>query len=313
MDLFGIEGNPIPEGATIGTVVTAGGVRLRYALWQSNEPVRRGTILLMQGRAEAIEKYFEVVEDLRRRGFAVATFDWRGQGGSERQLKDPRKGHVDSFAEYDRDLDAVTQQVLLPDCRPPYFALAHSTGALIAVRAAVDGRARFERMVLASPLIAIGRSNPPEPIAAKASAVMTAIGLGEINAPGEARETIARLAFEGNRLSGDAGRFARNKTLAVKLPQVFVEGPTFAWLHAAYGATRAAAAPGFASRVKVPALVLIGALDRLVSVAAAERFATGLRAGAHAIVAGAQHELLMERDPIRAQFYAAFDAFIPGS
>ena len=39
------------------------------------------------------------------------------------------KGHVDSFEEYDRDLDAFMQHVALPDCPAPHFALAHSTGA----------------------------------------------------------------------------------------------------------------------------------------------------------------------------------------
>jgi lysophospholipase len=31
------------------------------------------------------------------------------------------------------------------------------------------------------------------------------------------------------------------------------------------------------------------------------------------VIPGARHEILMERDAIRAQFWAAFDAFIPGS
>ena len=39
----------------------------------------------------------------------------------------------------------------------------------------------------------------------------------------------------------------------------------------------------------------------------------GLRAGSHLIVAGSRHEIMMERDAYRSQFWAAFDAFIPGS
>ena len=38
-----------------------------------------------------------------------------------------------------------------------------------------------------------------------------------------------------------------------------------------------------------------------------------LRAGSHLIVPGARHELLMEQDRYRAQFWAAFDAFVPGT
>ncbi len=38
-----------------------------------------------------------------------------------------------------------------------------------------------------------------------------------------------------------------------------------------------------------------------------------LRAGSHLVVVGAQHELLMEQDRFRSQFWAAFDAFVPGT
>ena len=313
MDLFGIEGNPIPDGATVGTVVAADGVRVRFARWRATQRRGQGTVLVLQGRGEAIEKYFEVIGDLRKRGFAVATFDWRGQGGSERHLRNAMKAHVDSFAEYDRDLEAFTQHVLLPDCPPPYFALAHSTGGLVALRAAANGRARFNRMVLAAPLIGFGPSRPPEPIASKIAAVMTAIGLGEISAPGQAKETMTRIPFAGNKLTSDAERFQRNKEMAVKLPQMFVEGPTFGWLYAAYRATHEAAEPAFPPAIKVPALFVFGALDTVVSIAAIERLTSEMRAGGAVVIPGAQHELLMERDAIREQFFAAFDAFIPGS
>jgi lysophospholipase len=44
-----------------------------------------------------------------------------------------------------------------------------------------------------------------------------------------------------------------------------------------------------------------------------ERFSVRLRAGSHLIVPGSKHELMMERDVYRSQFWAAFDAFVPGS
>ena len=51
----------------------------------------------------------------------------------------------------------------------------------------------------------------------------------------------------------------------------------------------------------------------MVSVPAIERLAAELRAGGQIVIPGARHELLMERDRVREQFFAAFDAFIPGS
>ena len=53
--------------------------------------------------------------------------------------------------------------------------------------------------------------------------------------------------------------------------------------------------------------------DQIVSTAAIEDIAIRLRAGSHLIVAGARHELMMEQDRYRVQFWAAFDAFVPGT
>lgn len=311
MELFAIDGNPIPEGAITGTAVAADGVRVRYARWRATTRRGQGTVCLLQGRGEAIEKYFETIGDLRGRGFAVATFDWRGQGGSDRRLRDPMKAHVDSFAEYDRDLEAFVQQVVLPDCQPPYYALAHSTGGLVALRAVAGGRARFQRMVFSAPLVDFGPTRPPWPIASKIAAVMTAIGLGEVSAHGQATETLARTPFEGNKLTGDPVRYERNRQLAIQLPKLFVAGPTYGWLFAASRALDELSEPGFAASLKVPSLFIIGALDRVVSVQAVERLAAEMRSGGQLVIAGAEHELLMERDRIREQFFAAFDAYIP--
>ena len=99
--------NPIPPGATLLSVRTADGLSLRVATWAPTARVVHGTVCLVQGRAEFIEKYFETVAELRGRGFHVVAFDWRGQGGSDRTVEDPHKGHVDDFAEYRLDLAAV--------------------------------------------------------------------------------------------------------------------------------------------------------------------------------------------------------------
>jgi lysophospholipase len=94
MTLVSIPGNPCPGDAVTGRVATPDGVELRFVRWAPPAGAK-GTVCLFGGRGEFIEKYFETVRELRQRGFAVATMDWRGQGRSSRQLPDPRKGYVD--------------------------------------------------------------------------------------------------------------------------------------------------------------------------------------------------------------------------
>ena len=77
--LFELDGNPLPEGIACGFLSTPDRVRLRFAVAPSRLGSTRGTVVLLQGRNEAIEKYFETIADLTALGYAVATFDWRSE------------------------------------------------------------------------------------------------------------------------------------------------------------------------------------------------------------------------------------------
>jgi len=250
---------------------------------------------------------------LRRRGFGVATLDWRGQGGSERRLRNKRKGHVDSFEEYDRDLDAFIEQVALPDCPPPYYALAHSTGGLILLRAARDGRARFTRIVLNAPLLGLAPTRSSPEFGFRLAALLTAVGLGELEISSRVTKTIDKMPFANNPLSSDPVRFERNREIYMKLPQLAIGSPTFAWLYAATLAMRETMAPDFGPSIRIPILIVVAGQDKVVSLKAIEAVAAELRVGGQVAIGAARHEVLMERDILREQFWAAFDAFIPGT
>ena len=67
MELVSLAKNPVPSGGTVGSFRGYDGAELRFARWDATRMPRRGTICLFGGRAEFIEKYFEVIADLRRR------------------------------------------------------------------------------------------------------------------------------------------------------------------------------------------------------------------------------------------------------
>ena len=180
--LVEIPSNPVPKGAVVDTLTTDDGVELRYARFPPNRSPVRGTVVILHGRTEFIEKYFETINDLRRRGFAVATFDSRGQGGSSRLLGNPRKGHVRDFADHVNDFEMVMQEVVLPDCPPPYYVLAHSTGAAVALLSAERLRTQIDRMVLTAPLLALAHGRPK--LLAQITGFLMHFGLGEAFSPG---------------------------------------------------------------------------------------------------------------------------------
>jgi lysophospholipase len=311
MNLLSIPDNSRPDGAVTGAVETSDGVALRFARWGS--PVDgKGTVCVFTGRGEFIEKYFETVRDLQQRGFAVATMDWRGQGHSSRQLPDPRKGHVANFQDFEIDLETFMRLVVLPDCPPPYYALAHSMGSAVMLRAAHSGKRWFERMVLAAPLIALphGRSSWPLRILMR---TLRLAGFGHSYVPGSNVDRARASGFAGNPLTSDPGRYARNAALLEQDPTLGIGSPTVAWLDAAFDTMVEFGAADYPPQIVSPVLMVAAGADSIVSGAAIEQFAARLPAGSHLTIEGARHEILQEADSCRAQFWAAFDAFVPGS
>jgi len=310
MKLFETPGNPVPPGARVGTLRTLDGARLRAAYWVPGT-ARRGTVAILPGRGEFIEKYFETVGELLKRGFAAAALDWRGQGGSARQLRNARKGHVDDFSFYERDLHAFVEDVLGPSCPQPWFAIGHSMGASVLLSASHAGRSPFERHVLTSPMIDIRGVRHPK-AARLLAATLDALGLGGAYAPGGGSKGVDSMPFEDNILTADRQRFARIVETARAAPELVLGWPTVAWVHSAFRLMRRLKDSNFPRRISTPTLVVAAGADRIADTRAIERFCARLRAGRLIVLEGAEHEILMERDIFRDQFWAAFDAFVPG-
>jgi lysophospholipase len=84
-------------------------------------------------------------------------------------------------------------------------------------------------------------------------------------------------------------------------------GPTNGWVAAAADATEAFLTPGSLAHIRIPILVATAAEEQLVDNAAHEAVVHDLPDARHITIAGAKHEILMETDAIRAQFWDAFD------
>jgi lysophospholipase len=312
MKLVSLSINPVPSGATVAAFEGYDGLKLRYALWQATRGPSRGTVCIVQGRGEFIEKYFEVIADLRRRGFAVAIFDLRGQGGSERILSNPRKGYVAAFTEYDRDLAIFIEDVIKPALPQPLIGLGHSLGGNILLRNAQDEMSPFARMVLLSPMIAIHQNmlGVSPPIARAYATIASLFGFSGAYVRGGGDEPDDFKDFATNRLTNDHIRWSRNKAIIDAAPELALGSPTVGWLKAALRSTAMLLRPDYPKYVCVPMILFAAGADKVVSTQAIEDFAVDLKFGAHILMPGSRHEILQETDAIRQRFWAAFDAYM---
>lgn len=311
MELLDIECNPAPLNASVGSIKTSDGIKLRHVGWLSESERSKGTVVLLQGRSEYVEKYFEVVTELRERGFSVVTFDWRGQGLSQRLLDNSEHGHVESFWDYVTDLETVFSEVVLPDFPPPYYAIAHSTGGAVLLLAAKRFQTRLSRVILSSPIVDFKYFMLPMRLSFLLLPILKYIGLGEKSVSGEVKLAYKNLPFEKNVLTSDADRYERFRRVLETQPALGLGPPTIGWLHAARQTFSSFKTAEFGVDIRLPMLIVAAGADQVVSNPECERLVARIPIAAYTEVSGAKHEILMERDPIRDQFWAAFDAFIP--
>ncbi len=296
--------NPVPPGGEVFAIVAKDGAPLRAAYWKPQSGAR-GTVILLQGRSEVIEKYFETVTELLQRGFAVATLDWRGQGGSARLLDNPLKGHLLRFADFRLDLSALLATLAEKRAQTPFIILAHSMGALAALEVLKDEPQQFAGAVLTAPLLGI-----KAPLPMPAARVFATLGPAHAFVPGGARFDPLNEPFATNPVTGDPRRFGRNIGILRNAPQLALGSPTLGWVSAAYGAIARVMAPHFASTLTAPMLIFSAGAEKIVDNRAIARFAARLPRGRLVAIPGAKHEIMMERDDIRACFWRETDRFL---
>jgi lysophospholipase len=272
----------------------------------------RGVCVLLNGQTEFIEKYFEVIDELRRRRFAVAALDWRGQGGSERMVPGaPLKAHIRDFADYDADLNAFMDEIVEPmlDGKRP-IALAHSMGGHNLLRCLHRQPGRFAAAAFSAPLLTFSTRGVPRWLVQLLTRAMTANGRGTDFVWGIAGRDPLTMTFRDQIVTSDPARFQRTQDFLKRHPELRLAGPTWGWVAAATRSLTGFAAEGYAEAITTPSLICGAGHDRICVTDDARRFALRMPRGVYLEIAASEHEILMERDIFRGRFWSAFDAFL---
>lgn len=301
--LVSIPGAPVPPGGTAEWIRGAGAVRLRAALFPALGAAR-GTVVLSGGRTEPIEKYYEVIGELRERGFAVLAHDWRGQGLSQRLLPDRLKGHAHGFKDFVADYEALLRHY--GNCLPkPWIALGHSMGGCLTLLALANGAGPFAAAVLSAPMLGLQTGGRPKKMSQMLAWLMGRIRPDEyiLGDPGDPHgET-----FETNIVTHDPRRYARNRALYDAEPGFRLNAGTWGWLDFAFSASRWLKTAEGPTQIDYPVLVVAAGDEKLVDNGDQQQIVARIPHGRWTVIPGAYHELLQETDEVRAAFWREFD------
>lgn len=274
------------------------GRRIRLGLWPLGDA--KGTVLLLPGRTEYVEKYGRTARALTAGGLAVLAIDWRGQGLSDRLTDDPTIGHVCHFTDYQRDMQAMLRAAERLDLPRPWHLLAHSMGGAIGLRAAMDG-APVRSCAFSAPMWGIRIRPVLRPVAWSLSWGVHRMGMGHLYAPGTSKGSyILTEPFATNKLTTDREMYEFMVGQCRAHPELALGGPSYRWLNEALRECRALAQRPSPA---LPCLTILGSEEDIVEPARIHRRMADWADGDLLIIEGARHEVLMETPEIRDRIH----------
>lgn len=300
-------GRPIPESLEPRMrlyYINNEGVRLRVMHATANTDHPRGSIIFSPGRTEFIEKYLETITDFVDRGFNVLVLDPRGQGLSDRVLDDKLKSYIDDFQTYADDL-AFAAETLGPLLPKPHIVMGHSMGGTIALQSVISGAISPSAVICSAPML--GLFDLDTHIMKWTIQLFSAMGLRKRNLPFQRQRSGLPVPFNINKLTSDKDRYRHWAAYFQTTPRLRLGPPTYGWIVASLKSM--AYVNRNASELNIPCLIVAAGADPIVDPKSNETFARNA-GGSFSVVPGAMHELFLERDVYRDQFFETFDRFL---
>ncbi len=303
--------NPFPaqdsKSCVYDFMTTSDNQHIRYGIWDSHNEKTKGSVILLNGRKEFMEKHAETIGELNQRGLDVYSLDWRGQGLSSRILANRHKGFINNYDSYINDLNLFVRKIVQPQAAIPLVILAHSMGGHIVLRFIHEYPEIADKVVLVSPMIDILTSPLSGWLVRLIARVAIKAGLGHAYIMGSGDYTVDQ--FKGNRLTSDPERFRDENKAILENPDLALGGATYGWLSATFESVDILTAPGFAKKITTPILIVGAGCDRVVSVNAQKTICSLLPNCSFTEITGARHEILKETDAVRSIFWNEFDRF----
>ncbi len=294
----------------IGNLTIHDDVSIRYGISNSTTGQKKGSVILLNGRSEFLEKYAEVATDLGHRGFDVFSFDWRGQGLSSRMLPNRYKGYVDSYDSYLNDLETFVDNIVKPEGTSPFILLAHSMGGLIALHYLNKQGNLIDKAILVSSMLKINTSPHPLLVAKLKTWLAIKKGQGKTYVPGPGDYDFCEPEFEGNKLTSDPERFLVQYRAIMKNNELALGGVTYQWLSESFKSMKILQQQGYVEQIKTPVLMIGAGADKVVENSEQKKICNRLPNSRYMEIPGSRHEVLMETDDVRAIFWDAFFRFV---
>ena len=301
----------LPNKCEISTFTASDSTKLRLGFFAS-EGEAKATILLINGHREFLEKYTEFIEEFQARGFNVYSYDHRGQGLSDRKLEDPVKSHNPNFGMLVSDIDEIITGKIKPDkLEHPFYIVAHSLGAHLALRYMHDYPDVVDRTILLSPFTGFHDRSVFYVVFVKLFfAMMNLFGFGNEFAVGQAKNQ--QMIDHENaflKLTHDKDRYQFSQDAIEDNSNLFIGGVTYGGAAETVKSLDELNENGYIEKIKTSVLCLLSEDEKIVSNDVTVAIIKKMPNAEVKFIANARHEIYRETNEIRDQMWQKIDQF----
>jgi lysophospholipase len=313
-----------PPGWRWHKFTTSGGYKIRYGSVHPKNSIADAVVVCLPGFRDFSEQYLELAHTMLERNMAFWVIDWRGQGDSDRFLKNRHKRHSAGYEADVRDLHELVDGYILPSAvhpdvgRLPLIMLGHSMGGHIGMRFLHDcnisskGKQAFSAAAFCAPMFGV---NPVDSLPLTLTWLLSGLMcmLPSSYVPRHGRDWAPGYrdvpALSG-KFSHDPIRQQLQDAWFKKSPSLQVGGPTNRWLFETLKSCLKLNNPKYLKDINLPILMAMAGNDRIVSNRLIQMAAMHLPQGVLSEIPGAEHEILMESDQYRQKFLDHFFSFV---
>lgn len=270
-------------------------ITLEYvALERSDE---KGALVILPGRGGSHIHHAELLYDLRDLPWSIYVLDHRGQGFSDRLLANRRKGHVEDWDDYARDVKHFMDTVVNRTAHDQRVMLGISMGGAIATTFAQQHPRDLDALALVVPMHKPNYKPFNEPVAMGLGAFGTATFQSEEYGPTQGDPKTETEKFEDITWTGSRARFNDNQVLESMFPELRLGGVTYGWAFEVTKANRQMRAR--AVEMTLPILLLQAGKDQTVQNDGQDAFCQRARFCRKVLYKNSRHGMLNETDDIR--------------
>lgn len=268
----------------------------------------KAAVIVLHGFTESAEKFREVSYYFFQEGYSVFAPDLRGHGKSYRTSKKTGTVNADSFDDYAKDLEVLTEKVVLPSVKDKdIYIYSHSLGSTAALLYMQKNPQAVKKAVLSSPMLC-GNMGMPVGIAKTVASVLCALGGKNISAPGRCHFDPGQTVENSDDTSEARFCYYHEKRKADSLLQT--NGPSFGWVKASLKARDSIFKEENLSKLTMPILLLKPQEDRQVLESWQDKFAEKVKSVRVVNIPGSKHEIFGSENKTLAIYYREIFDFL---